>query len=164
VSGLAGNIDSNTLRELFHKHGKVEEAKVYYHPITKQHLGYGFVRYEDSAAAKHARKHMHNTTLLGSKIAVLRDPDNSMAAHSYAQLLKDIELQQQQQQQKALQNSNTTVDHSQSGVTTAAADDIQEVDMQIEDNNDSSEVYAHSSNNTSKSWTSAQLTGMMAFQ
>ena len=70
VGSLPWAVDDNQLQELFAEFGEVTSAKVIIDRETKRSKGFGFVEFEDDAAAKAAMDKLNNSELNGRTIVV----------------------------------------------------------------------------------------------
>eukprot|EP01065_Artemidia_motanka_P018139 TRINITY_DN21462_c3_g1_i1.p1 TRINITY_DN21462_c3_g1~~TRINITY_DN21462_c3_g1_i1.p1 ORF type:complete len:363 (+),score=21.63 TRINITY_DN21462_c3_g1_i1:539-1627(+) len=65
VNGLPLDMDSKELATLFHRYGRVISSRVIRDASTKQSKGYGFVEFDDAAAAKRAIEKLSGHALPG---------------------------------------------------------------------------------------------------
>lgn len=70
VGSLPWGIDDQKLGELFSQFGKVVTATVLMDKMTGRSRGFGFVEFEDDAAADEAIKKMNGADVDGRKIVV----------------------------------------------------------------------------------------------
>jgi cold-inducible RNA-binding protein len=70
VGGLSWNTTDEGLRTAFEKFGEIREAVVVTDRETGRSRGFGFVTYQDDAAATEAMQAMNNTTLDGRTLKV----------------------------------------------------------------------------------------------
>jgi RNA recognition motif-containing protein len=70
VGGLSWGTDENSLRQAFEHYGAVSEAVVVSDRDTGRSRGFGFVSYDDDAAATEAMAHMEGSELDGRNIRV----------------------------------------------------------------------------------------------
>ncbi|MCA9327908.1 RNA-binding protein [Candidatus Saccharibacteria bacterium] len=70
VGSLPWAVDDNQLQELFAEFGEVTSAKVIIDRETNRSKGFGFVEFEDDAAAKAAMDKLNNSELNGRTIVV----------------------------------------------------------------------------------------------
>jgi RNA recognition motif-containing protein len=70
VGSLSWNITDDGLLEAFAQHGEVSEAKVITDRMTGRSRGFGFVTFEDDAAADAAIEALNGTELDGRPIRV----------------------------------------------------------------------------------------------
>lgn len=70
VGSLSWNTDDDGLRAAFERFGAVEDAKVITDRETGRSRGFGFVTFEDEAAAQTAIQEMNNSELDGRTLVV----------------------------------------------------------------------------------------------
>jgi RNA recognition motif-containing protein len=70
VGSLPWAIDDNSLRDLFAEFGDVLSAKVIVDRETNRSRGFGFVEFEDNAAAQAAIAKLNNSEMNGRTIVV----------------------------------------------------------------------------------------------
>ena len=70
VGSLSWNTDDDGLRAAFERFGTVEDAKVITDRETGRSRGFGFVTFEDEAAAQTAIQEMNNSELDGRTLVV----------------------------------------------------------------------------------------------
>lgn len=70
VGSLSWNTDDDGLRAAFERFGAVEDAKVITDRETGRSRGFGFVTFEDEAAAQAAIQEMNNSELDGRTLVV----------------------------------------------------------------------------------------------
>lgn len=56
------------------KFGKIELLQIFYHPITKKHLGLAKIIFEEVAAAKSCVQRLHESSVMGKVVNVFLDP------------------------------------------------------------------------------------------
>lgn len=90
VGSLPWGVDDAQLEELFTEFGTVASAKVIIDRETNRSKGFGFVEFEDDAAAKAAIDKLNNSELNGRTIVVNearpqepRPPRRDFGARSY---------------------------------------------------------------------------------
>ncbi|KAH3888863.1 hypothetical protein DPMN_012905 [Dreissena polymorpha] len=70
---LNDNINKEFLEKMCEPFGKLEEAKIYYNPKNKKHMGIGKVVFTSSKAAKACAAKLHNTSKMGNIMEVFVD-------------------------------------------------------------------------------------------
>ncbi|PWT73121.1 MAG: RNA-binding protein [Bacteroidetes bacterium] len=75
VGGLPFDCDDQELKEIFGKYGAVTSAKVILDRETGKSRGFGFVEFEDKAAAETAISKMNGGELAGRKLSVRQAED-----------------------------------------------------------------------------------------
>ena len=70
IGGLSWGIDSELLRDAFSRFGEIEDARVITDRETGRSRGFGFVTFEDPAAASDAISEMDGQELEGRSIKV----------------------------------------------------------------------------------------------
>jgi RNA recognition motif-containing protein len=70
VGKLSFDTTNDTLRELFAQYGTVTSADVIFERDTNRSKGFGFVEFEDQAAAQAAMNALNNTEFEGRTIVV----------------------------------------------------------------------------------------------
>ena len=73
ISNINDNIDRDFLAEIVSKYGQVEELYIYYHPVTKKHLGLARVVFDNPAHAKLCVQKLNGTSVMGQKLLVFLD-------------------------------------------------------------------------------------------
>ncbi|OON23278.1 SET domain protein [Opisthorchis viverrini] len=72
-SNLNDNISYKNLEDMCKPFGMIEEAKVYYHPLTQRHLGVGTVVFRSSRSAKVCASTLNHTSKMGNIMEVRVD-------------------------------------------------------------------------------------------
>ncbi|TGZ75054.1 hypothetical protein CRM22_000601 [Opisthorchis felineus] len=72
-SNLNDNISYKNLEDMCKPFGMIEEAKVYYHPLTQRHLGVGTVVFRSSRSAKLCASTLNHTSKMGNIMEVRVD-------------------------------------------------------------------------------------------
>lgn len=72
-SNLNDNIDRHFLENMVKGFGLIEDAKIYYHPKNKKHLGIGKIVFSQSKAARACVDKLHRTSKMGNIMNVLLD-------------------------------------------------------------------------------------------
>jgi RNA recognition motif. (a.k.a. RRM, RBD, or RNP domain) len=68
------------------KCGEVEELFIYYHPVTKKHLGLARVVFESPKGAKGCVARLNETSVMGKLLAVTLDPFGEQCRHLFQTL------------------------------------------------------------------------------
>ncbi|RUS91880.1 hypothetical protein EGW08_000282 [Elysia chlorotica] len=72
-SNLNDNIDRHFLENMVKGFGLIEDAKIYYHPKNKKHLGIGKIVFSQSKAARACVDKLHRTSKMGNIMNVVLD-------------------------------------------------------------------------------------------
>jgi histone-lysine N-methyltransferase SETD1 len=72
--GLNDNINEQFLTELCRKAGEVNEAKIYFHPETKKHLGIARVVFRHVRGARCAVERFDSASVMGGTVRCRLDP------------------------------------------------------------------------------------------
>ena len=70
---LNDNIDKAFLEEMCAKYGEIIDAKIYYHPKTKKHLGLAKIVFLTQRSARDCCSSLNQTTKMGNKMSVFID-------------------------------------------------------------------------------------------
>ncbi|CAL8129686.1 unnamed protein product [Orchesella dallaii] len=74
-TNLNDNVGEIFLQNLSAKFGLVEDVKIYHHPISHRHLGFGHVVFKNSRDAKLCVEKLNATYVMGQKVNVCHDPN-----------------------------------------------------------------------------------------
>ncbi|GFS24985.1 histone-lysine N-methyltransferase SETD1B-like [Elysia marginata] len=72
-SNLNDNIDRHFLENMVKGFGLIEDAKIYYHPKNKKHMGIGKIVFSQSKAARACADKLHRTSKMGNIMNVVLD-------------------------------------------------------------------------------------------
>jgi len=56
------------------KFGKIDLLQIFYHPVTKKHLGLAKIIFEDAVSAKCCVQRLNDTSVMGKVVSVFLDP------------------------------------------------------------------------------------------
>ncbi|XP_016656349.1 histone-lysine N-methyltransferase SETD1B-A [Acyrthosiphon pisum] len=73
-SNLNDNIDKVFLTDLIVKFGKIELLQIFYHPVTKKHLGLAKIIFEEASSARYCVQRLNDTSVMGKVVNVFLDP------------------------------------------------------------------------------------------
>lgn len=73
VTNLNDNIDKQFLTDLLQKCGATEDVIIYYHPLTKRHLGLARIVFVDVKSARNCIDKYNGTSVMGKELNVFHD-------------------------------------------------------------------------------------------
>jgi len=56
------------------KFGKIDLLQIFYHPITKKHLGLAKIIFEEASSARYCVQRLNDTSVMGKVVNVFLDP------------------------------------------------------------------------------------------
>lgn len=74
IENLNDNVDKQFLHHMVNKFGVVEEMIIYFHPLTKKHLGLARLVFEQVRGAKDCVKNLHGKPVMGKQLNCYLDP------------------------------------------------------------------------------------------
>jgi len=74
ITNLNDNVDRQFLSDLVHRYGATEEIKIFYHPVTKKHLGVARVVFLEVSEASACIAGLHMRPVMGKQLSISLDP------------------------------------------------------------------------------------------
>lgn len=71
------------------KFGKTDLLQIFYHPITKKHLGLAKIIFEEAAAAKSCVQRLNDTSVMGKVVNVFMDPFGKFISIFYMKIVSN---------------------------------------------------------------------------
>ncbi|XP_060864602.1 histone-lysine N-methyltransferase SETD1B-A-like isoform X1 [Metopolophium dirhodum] len=88
-SNLNDNIDKVFLTDLVVKFGKIELLQIFYHPVTKKHLGLAKIIFEEASSARHCVQRLNDTSVMGKVVSVFLDPFASECKSMFGKMTEE---------------------------------------------------------------------------
>ncbi|CAG7723757.1 unnamed protein product [Allacma fusca] len=89
ITNINDNVDKQFLKEILQKYGSMEEIFIYYHPVSKKHLGLGRIVFELRKAAKECVDKMNGRSLMGQVLEAFFDPFGAKCKSMYEELTSE---------------------------------------------------------------------------
>ena len=89
IENLNDNVDQQFLGTMTGKFGKVESLQIYYHPITKRHLGLARLIFELVPSAKECVKQLHGKSVMGKQLNCYIDPYAASCKKMFQELTEE---------------------------------------------------------------------------
>ena len=89
IENLNDNVDKHFLNQMVCKYGELQDLMIYFHPITKKHLGLARLLFVEVRSAKECVKQLHGKSVMGKQLNCYIDPCAASCKKMFQELTEE---------------------------------------------------------------------------